>query len=131
MQSFFLSAFKPILNLLIKFWEFFLFLGLFCDSFFNSSVDKSSGIWVDLFGWVGSLLIVNKFFWIMQAVNFFFVNALLFASLIAVVGVPVLYVTQPSTEEGQKESRRKIYSIAAVWVVLVFLTGIVSSLVWT
>ena len=28
----------------------------------------------------------------MQAVNFFFVNALLFASLIAVVGVPVLYV---------------------------------------
>ena len=39
----------------------------------------------------------------MQAVNFFFVNALLFASLIAVVGVPVLYVTQPSTEEGQKE----------------------------
>ena len=48
----------------------------------------------------------------MQAVNFFFVNALLFASLIAVVGVPVLYVTQPSTEEGQRESRRKIYSIA-------------------
>ena len=44
----------------------------------------------------------------MQAVNFFFVNALLFASLIAVVGVPVLYVTQPSTEEGQRESRRKI-----------------------
>jgi photosystem II PsbZ protein len=66
---------------------------------------------------------------IMQAVNFFFVNALLFASLIAVVGVPVLYVTQPSTEEGQRESRRKIYSIAAVWVVLVFVTGIVSSLV--
>jgi len=66
---------------------------------------------------------------IMQAVNFFFVNALLFSSLIAVIGVPVLYVTQPSTEEGQKESRRKIYSIAAVWVVLVFLTGIVSSLV--
>ena len=66
----------------------------------------------------------------MQAVNFFFVNALLFASLIAVVGVPVLYVTQPSTEEeGQRESRRKIYSIAAVWVVLVFVTGIVSSLV--
>ena len=66
----------------------------------------------------------------MQAVNFFFVNALLFASLIAVVGVPVLYVTQPSTEDGQRESRRKIYSIAAVWVVLVFVTGIVSSLVW-
>jgi len=65
----------------------------------------------------------------MQAVNFFFVNALLFASLIAVVGVPVLYVTQPSTEVGQRESRRKIYSIAAVWVVLVFVTGIVSSLV--
>jgi len=65
----------------------------------------------------------------MQAVNFFFVNALLFASLIAVVGVPVLYVTQPSTEEGQRESRRKIYSIAADWVVLVFVTGIVSSLV--
>ncbi len=65
----------------------------------------------------------------MQAVNFFFVNALLFASLIAVVGVPVLYVTQPSTEEGQRESRRKISSIAAVWVVLVFVTGIVSSLV--
>ena len=65
----------------------------------------------------------------MQAVNFFFVNALLFASLIAVGGVPVLYVTQTSTEEGQRESRRKIYSIAAVWVVLVFGTGIVSSLV--
>ena len=65
----------------------------------------------------------------MQAVIFFFVNALLFASLIAVVGVPVLYVTQPSTEEGQRDSRRKIYSIAAVWVVLVFVTGIVSSLV--
>ena len=65
----------------------------------------------------------------MQAVNFFFVNALLFASLIAVVGVPVLYVTQPSTEEGQAESRRKIYSIAAVWLVLVFATGIVSALV--
>ena len=65
----------------------------------------------------------------MQAVTFLFVNALLFASLIAVVGVPVLDVTQPSTEEGQQESRRKIYSIAAVWVVLVFVTGIVSSLV--
>ena len=43
----------------------------------------------------------------MQAVNFFFVNALLFASLIAVVGVPVLYVTQPSTEEGQREVGEK------------------------
>ena len=43
----------------------------------------------------------------MQAVNFFFVNALLFASLIAVVGVPVLYVTSPSTEEGQKETQKR------------------------
>ena len=65
----------------------------------------------------------------MQAVNFFFVNALLFASLIAVVGVPVLYVTQPPTEDGQKENKRKIYSIAAVWLALVFATGIVSALV--
>ena len=65
----------------------------------------------------------------MQAVNFFFVNALLFSSLIAVIGVPVLYVTAPATEEGQRENRRKIYSMAAVWVVLVFITGIVSSLV--
>ena len=59
----------------------------------------------------------------MQAVNFFFVNALLFASLIAVVGVPVLYVTQPSTEEGQRESRRKIYSIAAVGLFWFLLLG--------
>ena len=65
----------------------------------------------------------------MQAVNFFFINALLFSSLIAVVGVPYLYATQPSTEEGQRESKRKIYSIAAVWVVLVLVTGLVSSLV--
>ena len=65
----------------------------------------------------------------MQAVNFFLINALLFSSLIAVVGVPVLYVTSPSTEEGQKESRRKIYSIAAVWVVLVLVNGLVSTLI--
>ena len=65
----------------------------------------------------------------MQAVNFFFINALLFSSLIAVVGVPFLYATSPSTEEGQKESRRKIYSIAAVWVVLVFVNGLVSALI--
>ena len=43
----------------------------------------------------------------MQAVNFFFVNALLFASLIAVVGVPVLYVTSPSTEEDRKRVEEK------------------------
>jgi len=65
----------------------------------------------------------------MQAVNFIIVNALLFASLIAFVGVRVLYVTQPSTEEGQRDSWRKISSIADAWVVLVFVTGIVSSLV--
>ena len=65
----------------------------------------------------------------MQAVNFFLINALLFSSLIAVVGVPVLYVTSPSTEDGQKESRRKIYSIAAVWVVLVLVNGLVSTLI--
>ena len=81
MQTFLLFEIKSVLDLFIKLVEFFLFLGLICDS------------------------------------------------LIAVVGVPVLYVTQPSTEEGQRESRRKIYSIAAVWVVLVFVTGIVSSLV--
>ena len=43
----------------------------------------------------------------MQAVNFFFVNALLFASLIAVVGVPVLYVTQPSTEKDSEKVGEK------------------------
>ena len=104
---------------------------IFEGSFNNASTLKV-GIVVARF----NDLITNKILsgclvWIMQAVNFFFVNALLFASLIAVVGVPVLYVTQPSTEDGQKENRRKIYSIAAVWVVLVFATGIVSALVWT
>ena len=57
----------------------------------------------------------------MQAVNFFFVNALLFASLIAVVGVPVLYVTQPSTEEGQREKVEEKFILLLLFGLFWFL----------
>ena len=62
MHTFLLFEIKSVLNLFIKLVEFFLCLGLFCDSFFKSSQDNSSGIFVISFCWLFSLSIANKFF---------------------------------------------------------------------
>jgi len=55
----------------------------------------------------------------MQAVNFFFLNALLFASLIAVVGVPYFYMTQSDPSDRRNPEIKKVEIIGGVWFHLV------------
>ncbi len=51
----------------------------------------------------------------MQAVNFFFINALLFSSLIAVVGVPYFYATQTDPSDRRNPEIKKVEIIGGVW----------------
>ena len=61
----------------------------------------------------------------MQAVNFFFINALLFASLIAVVGVPYFYMTQSDPSDRRNPEIKKVEIIGGVWFHLVLLQALV------
>ena len=65
----------------------------------------------------------------MQAVNFFFINALLFSSLIAVVGVPYFYMTQSDPSDRRNGEIRKIEIIGGVWFHLVLANGALAALV--
>ena len=65
----------------------------------------------------------------MTALNFIFANALLFASLILVVGVPVLYMTQSDPADRRNGEIRKIEIIGGVWFHLVLLNGALAALV--
>ena len=65
----------------------------------------------------------------MQAVNFFFINALLFASLIAVVGVPYFYMTQSDQSDRRNPEIKKVEIIGGVWFHLVLIEGVIANLV--
>jgi len=63
---------------------------------------------------------------LMQFISFIAANALLFASLIAVVGVPVLYMTQKNPQDRRNREIRTIELIGGVWFHLVLLNGLLS-----
>ena len=51
-------------------------------------------------------------------------NALLFASLLLVVGVPVFYMTQDNPQDNRNSNIKKIEALGGVWFVLVLLNGL-------
>ena len=55
-------------------------------------------------------------------------NALLFSSLLLVVGVPVFYMTQESPEDNRNKNIRKIEALGGVWFVLVLLNGLAGAI---
>ena len=55
-------------------------------------------------------------------------NALLFSSLLLVVGVPVFYMTQDSPEDNRNLNIRKIEALGGVWFILVLLNGLVGGI---
>tara|TARA_Y100001968_G_scaffold284446_1_gene283808 strand:+ start:114 stop:326 length:213 start_codon:yes stop_codon:yes gene_type:complete len=56
-------------------------------------------------------------------------NALLFSSLLLVIGVPVFYMTQESPDDKRNSNIRKIEALGGVWFVLVLLNGLAGGLV--
>ncbi len=62
----------------------------------------------------------------MQFLSFLAANALLFASLILVVGVPVLYMTQKNPSDRRNSEIRTIEVIGGVWFHLVLLNGAIA-----
>ena len=65
----------------------------------------------------------------MQIISDIAVNALLFASLLLVVGIPVLYATQKTPQDRRNPEIKKIEIIGGVWFHLVLLNGLISFLV--
>ena len=57
------------------------------------------------------------------------VEALLFCSLLLVIGVPVLYMTQSDPSDRRNGAIKKIEIIGGVWFHLVLLNGLLSSFV--
>ena len=62
----------------------------------------------------------------MQAISAVLANALLFASLILVIGVPVLYMSQKDPSDRRNGEIRKIEIIGGVWFHLVLINGLVA-----
>ena len=54
-------------------------------------------------------------------------NALLFSSLLLVVGVPVFYMTQDNPQDNRNSNIKKIEALGGVWFVLVLLNGLVGA----
>ncbi len=65
----------------------------------------------------------------MQLISFIAANALLFASLILVIGVPVLYMTQSNPSDRRNREIRTIEIIGGVWFHLVLINGFVSEFI--
>ena len=65
----------------------------------------------------------------MQFISFITSNALLLASLILVVGVPVLYMTQKNPEDRRNREIRTIEAIGGVWFHLVLLQALVGEFI--
>ena len=61
----------------------------------------------------------------MLALNSIVANALLFSSLLLVVGVPVFYMTQTNPEDNRNPNIKKIEILAGVWFHLVLLQALV------
>ena len=55
----------------------------------------------------------------MLAINSIVSNALLFSSLLLVIGVPVFYMTQTNPEDNRNPNIKKIEILAGVWFHLV------------
>ncbi len=55
-------------------------------------------------------------------------NALLFSSLLLVVGVPVFYMSQDNPQDNRNANIKKIEALGGVWFVLVLLNGLVGGL---
>ena len=62
----------------------------------------------------------------MQFISFIAANALLFASLILVIGVPVFYMTQTNPLNRRNREIRIIEIIGGVWFHLVLINGFVA-----
>ena len=65
----------------------------------------------------------------MHVINSVAVEALLFCSLLLVVGVAVLYMTQSDRSDRRNPEIKKIEIIGGVWFHLVLLNGLLSSFV--
>ncbi len=61
----------------------------------------------------------------MLAINSVVANALLFSSLLLVIGVPVFYMTQTNPEDNRNPNIKKIEILAGVWFHLVLLQALV------
>ncbi len=59
----------------------------------------------------------------MQFISFLAAHALLFASLILVVGVPVLWMTQTNPQDRRNREVRIIELLGGVWFHLVLING--------
>ena len=77
--------------------------------------------------YVGELLDIDKFSAAstMLAINSIVANALLFSSLLLVIGVPVFYMTQTNPEDNRNPNIKKIEILAGVWFHLVLLQALV------
>ena len=65
----------------------------------------------------------------MLAINAVTTNAVLFASLLLVIGVPVLYMTQSDPSDRRNGNIKRIEIIGGVWFHLVLLNGLLGSVV--
>ena len=77
--------------------------------------------------YMGELLNIEKFSSAstMLAINSIVANALLFSSLLLVIGVPVFYMTQTNPEDNRNPNIKKIEILAGVWFHLVLLQALV------
>ena len=64
-------------------------------------------------------------YFLMLAINSIVANALLFSSLLLVIGVPVFYMTQSNPEDNRNPNIKKIEILAGVWFHLVLLQALV------
>ena len=65
----------------------------------------------------------------MQLISSVAINALLFASLLLVIGVPVLYMTQSDPSDRRNGNIKRIEILGGVWFHLVLIQAIVGEYV--
>ena len=78
--------------------------------------------------YMGELSNIEQFsadFSLMLAINSVVANALLFSSLLLVIGVPVFYMTQTNPQDNRNPNIKKIEILGGVWFHLVLLQALV------
>ena len=65
----------------------------------------------------------------MLAINSITTNALLFASLLLVIGVPVLYMTQSDPSNRRNGNIKRIEILGGVWFHLVLLQALIGEFI--
>ena len=65
----------------------------------------------------------------MLVINALTTNAVLFASLLLVIGVPVLYMTQSDPSDRRNGNIKRIEILGGVWFHLVLANGAIAGLV--